>query len=168
MPSISTTIYIVEDEAIIAMELADQLELLGYEVLGTAAWGEKALAAMEVQLPDIVLMDINLSGEINGIETARRLRNRHNIPVVFLTAFSDASLVNQARKTSPFGYLVKPFEACDLSAALQLALSEHRVVERYRRSVSSESKLGTGSTFNFTLPPSSSNHNSPAFDPCGS
>lgn len=134
MPSISASIYIVEDEAIIAMELTDQLRLLGYEVCGTVARGEKALVAMETRVPDLVLMDINLAGKLDGIETARRLREQHDVPVVFLTAFSDSSFVKRALKTSPFGYLVKPFEPRELNATLQMALAQHRLEKNLRES----------------------------------
>lgn len=105
-----TSIFIVEDESLIAMELKDRLLGLGYAVAGTVAQGEKALATLQTKGVDLVLMDINLSGDLDGIETARRLHEWSDTPVVFVTAYSDSILLERAGKVEPFGYLVKPFE----------------------------------------------------------
>ena len=123
----TTRIYIVADEALIAMEISDRLTKLGYAVCGTAARGEQALEDIPRANPDIVLMDICLAGELTGIETAARLRQLLNVPIVFLSAFSDTALLREALGTEPFGYLVKPFEERELHATLQAALSKHRL-----------------------------------------
>ncbi|MDP1768915.1 MAG: response regulator [Nitrospirota bacterium] len=123
----TTRIYIVEDEALIAMEISDRLTQLGYDICGRAARGEQALEEIPRTHPDIVLMDIRLAGELTGTETAARLRKRLDVPVVFLTAFSDDSLLKEAIDTEPFGYLVKPFEERELHATLQAALYRHRL-----------------------------------------
>src|SRR5262245_65628877 len=91
-------IYLVEDEALIAMELSDRLTDLGYAVCGRAAYGEKALEEIPVVRPSIVLMDIQLAGKLTGIETALRLRPQIDVPVVFLSAFSDAPLIAEAMR----------------------------------------------------------------------
>lgn len=124
-------IYIVEDEALIAMELVDRLTKLGYDVCGKAARGEQALEEIPRANPDIVLMDICLAGELNGIQTAATLRQILDVPVIFLTAFSDSALLKEALGTEPFGYLLKPFEERELHATLQAALYRHRM-ERQR------------------------------------
>ncbi len=122
-----TRIYIVEDEALIAMEISDRLMQMGYDICGRATRGEQALEEIPQTHPDIVLMDIHLAGTLTGIETTTRLRPLLDVPVIFLTAFSDASLLKQALDTEPFGYLVKPFEERELHATLQAALYKHRV-----------------------------------------
>ena len=124
-------IYIVEDEALIAMEISDRLTKLGYAVCGKAARGKQALEDIPRDNPDIVLMDICLAGELTGIETAAKLRQLLDVPIVFLTAFSDGALLKEALGTEPFGYLVKPFEERELHATLQAALYRHRM-ERQR------------------------------------
>lgn len=119
-------VYIVEDEALIAMHLSDRLTALGYEVCGRAARGEKALEELRTIRADIVLMDIQLAGELDGIQTAIRLRPDLDIPVVFLSAFSDDKLVEEAVAAGAFGYLVKPFDERELHATLRAALDRHR------------------------------------------
>ncbi len=125
-------VFIVEDEALIAMELSDRLTSLGYHVAGTASRGEEALEAIIKSRPDAVLMDIHLAGALDGIQTAARLRERANLPVIFLTAYSDAELLGQAGKVEPFGYLVKPFEERELHATIQMALYKHRMEQALR------------------------------------
>ncbi len=124
-------IYIVEDEALIAMEISDRLSKLGYEVCGQAAHGEVALQEMPATQPDIVLMDIKLAGTLSGIDTANQLRPLVDVPIVFLSAFSDTQLVNEAISAGPFAYLVKPFDEHELHATLQSVYYKHRV-ERQR------------------------------------
>jgi PAS domain S-box-containing protein len=133
MTKAKTRAYIVEDEALIAMEISDRLLRLGYEVCGRSAHGEKALEEIPSARPDLVLMDIKLAGKLNGIETATRLRSLLEVPVVFLSAFSDQSLIEGALDTGSFGYLVKPFEERELHATLQAALHKAQV-ERLLRS----------------------------------
>ena len=119
-------IFIVEDEALIAMELQERLSNLGYVVCGIAARGEQAVRLVHETHPDLVLMDINLAGQMNGIEASARLHESSDVPVVFLTAFSDPELLRQATITMPFGYLVKPFDEQELHATIQVALYKHR------------------------------------------
>jgi len=115
-------IYVVEDEAMIAMELCDRLQTLGYEVLGMASSGEQALREIAECKPDLLLLDIKLAGALSGVEVARGLRERQLDPaIVFLTAFSDDDLMRQASELEPAGYLVKPFDERELHATLQVA-----------------------------------------------
>lgn len=134
-------IYIVEDEALIAMELADRLTKLGYGVCGKTTRGEQALKDIPRINPDIVLMDISLAGELNGIDTAAKLRQALDVPVVFLTAFSDSALLKEALGTEPFGYLLKPFEERELHTTLQAALYRHRMEGQRMHARKLESQL---------------------------
>ncbi|TVR50270.1 MAG: PAS domain S-box protein, partial [Gemmatimonadales bacterium] len=126
MCSPPTRIFIVEDEALISMELKDRLERLGYEPCGTAARGEEALIRIREETPDLVLMDVHLAGELDGIQAAMLLGSSMHLPVVFLTAFSDDETVQRILESHPFGYVVKPFDERELHIAIQVALSKHR------------------------------------------
>jgi PAS domain S-box-containing protein len=129
-----TRVFIVEDEALIAMELQDHLASLGYVVCGTALRGEQALEEIPRSSPDLVLMDVRLAGALSGIETADRLRQKLDVPVIFLSAYSDGELLRQAREVQPFGYLTKPFEERELHANMQMAIYKHRMERALRES----------------------------------
>ena len=120
-------IFIVEDEALIQMEIKDRLIQFGYIVCGAAARGEIAVGQIVEAAPDLVLMDVKLAGAIDGIETARRLRELCDRPVVFLSAYSDNGLLGRAVELGSFGYLVKPFEARELHATIQMAIYKNRM-----------------------------------------
>jgi len=132
---ITGRLFVVEDEALIAMELVDRLTNLGYEVVGDAASGEVAIGEIAARSPDLVLMDIRLAGPMSGIDAAVALRERGlAVPVVFLTAYSDPDLLERAKTVEPAGYLVKPFEERELHATVQMALYKGRAeVERRER-----------------------------------
>jgi PAS domain S-box-containing protein len=130
------TLLIVEDDSILAADLEVILSTLGYLVRGPVATGEEALALLEHHRVDLVLMDIELAGELNGIETAARLARSHDIPVVFLTGFSHDPLLEQARVAAPYGYLIKPVAERELAATIAMALHRHaldRQLEESRR-----------------------------------
>ncbi|MCF7765048.1 MAG: response regulator [Verrucomicrobia bacterium] len=131
------SIFLAEDEALIAMELAARLNSLGYAVCGTAARGEDLLRDILKTQTDLILMDINLAGELDGIDTASRLRQNHDLPVVFLTAYSDPNLLERAKQASPFGFLVKPYNESELNATIQIALHKHRSEAALRLSIDS-------------------------------
>lgn len=135
-PSTATRkrILIVEDEAVIAMDMAQQLRDFGYEVVGIAASGERARRLVQDAAPDLVMMDIMIKGGSDGIETARSIRAEHNIPVVFLTAYGDSSTLERAKVASPHGYLVKPFRPQDLRTTIEIALHRQALDDRVRRS----------------------------------
>jgi len=119
-------ILIVEDETIVAMDLAAGLRRLGYEVIATARTGEGAVASAATLLPDLVLMDIRLKGKMDGIDAAAIIHREHHIPVVFLTAHADLRTVERAQDAAPYGYLVKPFDESDLHRAVAIALTRAR------------------------------------------
>ncbi|MCU0574950.1 MAG: PAS domain S-box protein [Syntrophobacteraceae bacterium] len=126
------SVLVVEDEAIVAADLAGKLRQLGYEVAGMASEGEEAIALAARCCPDLVLMDIRLRGSMDGIEAAEAMRNRHDVPVIYLTAHSDAATLTRAKVTGPFGYILKPFEERGLATQIELALYRHRTDRQNR------------------------------------
>lgn len=127
------SILIVEDELIVAESIAQTLEGFGYAVCGTVSAGAEALAAARDARPDLVLMDIVLKGEMDGIEAADRIRTLYAIPVVFLTAHADAATLGRAKVTEPYGYILKPFHDRDLSTAIEMALYKHQAEKKIQR-----------------------------------
>ncbi len=119
-------ILVVEDENIVALEIKKRLQKLGYIVPGVASTGEDAISKVEGILPDLVLMDIMLKGEIDGIHAAGEIRKRFNIPVIYLTAYSDEETLQRAKFTEPYGYILKPFEEDDLRTTIEIALYRHQ------------------------------------------
>jgi diguanylate cyclase (GGDEF)-like protein/PAS domain S-box-containing protein len=120
-----TRILVVEDESVIAFDLELQLTSLGYQVVGVAANGKDAVKRADTLCPDIVLMDIHLDGDMDGVEAARWVRERYRIPVVFLTAYAETNTLKRAEASQPYGYLVKPCDGRELHATLQMALVRH-------------------------------------------
>ncbi len=126
-------VLIVEDESIVALDLQSRLTTLGFTVVGIAKSGDVALRYAHERKPDIVLMDIQLTGSLDGIETARRLRETLQIPVVFLTAYSDQESIDRAKASDAFGYLLKPFQERELIIAIELAIYKFAVEQERRR-----------------------------------
>lgn len=122
----SSTLLIVEDEAIIAMGLEERLIQLGYTIVGSVGSGEAALRLAASTPIDLALMDIHIQGAYDGIQLASELRARHNIPIVYLTAHADDMTMKRARITEPFGYLIKPFRERELHTTIELALDRYR------------------------------------------
>ncbi|MDP7741609.1 MAG: response regulator, partial [Lentisphaeria bacterium] len=123
-------IVIVEDEPIVAMDIKRCLKQLGYQVAAVAASSEDAVQQVVDNRPDLVLMDIRLKGDIDGIETAWRVRQRFNVPIVYLTAHSDPETLERAKFTEPYGYILKPYEDRDLHTTIEMALHRfHKVTE---------------------------------------
>lgn len=116
------SVLIVEDEGIVALGLENMLQLEGYEVTGIADNGKEALEIIKKETVDLVLLDIQIKGEWDGVETARQLSTVRNIPFIYLTAFSDEETVERARETFPAAYLTKPYQARSLMIAIDLAL----------------------------------------------
>jgi len=128
------SILIVEDEGIVARDLRYRLETMGYKVAGMTSTGDEAvLKAWELR-PDLVLMDIVLKGDLDGIEAARMMRERADIPVVYLTAYADEETIQRTEVSGPFGYLVKPFEDRELEAGIEVALFKHKSERELRAS----------------------------------
>ncbi len=122
----SARILIVEDERITAEDLRDILTDLGYTVTASVASGVDAIARAEETEPDLALMDIRIKGTMDGTETARILRERFNIPVIYLTAHADSATVARAKEAEPLGYITKPFQETELHASIEIALHKHR------------------------------------------
>ena len=118
----AATVLIVEDEPITALDARESVEALGFEVVGVVKSGADAIAVARRTRPDVVLMDILLEGELDGIEAAQRLNKDASIPVVFVTAYGERQLVERALKTAPYGYLLKPFSREALATAIEVAL----------------------------------------------
>lgn len=125
-------VLIVEDESVNAAVIEHQLKKLGYGVAGTATSGEEALALAQTTKPDVVLMDIQLEGQMDGVEAAIAIRKEMGIPVVFLTGNSDEQTIDRARITEAFGYLHKPIQEREVHSALQLALHKAEMEARVR------------------------------------
>ena len=126
-------ILIVEDEFAVAMELEDQLTALGYSVADHVMTGAEAVDRADALELDVVLMDVRLDGPMDGIEAADQIRASQSLPVVFLTAYSDDETLERAADTTPFGYVVKPFEGREVYAAVEVALHTHALQERVQR-----------------------------------
>lgn len=120
------TLLIVEDEEIVAADLAQKLGRLGYQISGTTGRGEEAVSLTRELRPDLVLMDIHLAGPMDGVEAAEIIRRECDLPVIYLTAHSDRATLERAKLTEPFGYLLKPFEELDLETHIAMALYKHR------------------------------------------
>jgi DNA-binding LytR/AlgR family response regulator len=115
-------ILIVEDEMVIAANISLQLSELGYEVTGILPRGEEALSHIKIDKPDIVLLDIRLKGEMDGIETAHEIQKSYNIPIIYLTANADEAHFNRAKETHPYAFISKPFKKLDLQRAIELTV----------------------------------------------
>lgn len=129
-----TRILVVEDESIVAMDIQDRLESLGYDVPATVATGERAIEKTEMLRPDLVLMDIQLQGDMDGVQAADAIRRRFGVPVVFLTANADDATIQRAKVTEPFGYIIKPFEERELHTTIAMALYKHQADRKMRES----------------------------------
>ena len=120
-----TRILLVEDELLVARDTQSMLNILGYEVVGIAASGEEAIQKVHQLKPDLILMDINLKGEIDGIHAAEEITKSDDIPIVYCTAYAEDELIYRAKKSQPYGYIMKPFEERVLYSSIEMALSMH-------------------------------------------
>jgi len=127
-------ILVVEDDGVTALSLQDLLRRLEHDVVGLASTGREAITLAEAEQPDIILMDIWLAGPMSGIEAARQIRQRLDIPIVFVTAHSDESTLRQAQGAQPYGFVLKPFDQNDLRVAIEVALHKHRINGHLQRS----------------------------------
>jgi len=125
----SAHILIVEDESIVAFNLQQRLSHMGYHVPDIAASGCETLHLLSNSSPDLILMDIHIEGEMDGIEVAARIQETSSVPVIYLTAYSEDATLERARLTKPYGYLLKPFSERELHATIQMALERHVVAE---------------------------------------
>lgn len=116
-------IMVVEDEGVVSIDIRNMLKRAGYDIAAVAFQGEEAVKKAEISGPDLVLMDIGLKGEIDGIEAARRIRERFQIPVVFLTGFADDVTVAKAKEVNPSGFIIKPINEEELRNILDEILT---------------------------------------------
>lgn len=123
----STQILVVEDETIVAKDIQNMLKSLGYEVPVVVFNGEEAVKKAAENRPDLVLMDIRLKGNIDGVEAAKKIYGRFNIPVIYLTAYGDEKTLERAKTTKPYGYILKPFEERDLHTNIEIGLYRHKM-----------------------------------------
>ncbi|GAB5538123.1 MAG: hypothetical protein Salg2KO_02260 [Salibacteraceae bacterium] len=121
----SMNILVVEDESIVAKDIQVCLKKLGYSVIGICSSGEEAIEKAEETQPDLVMMDIMLKGELSGIQAAAAIREKRDIPIIFLTAYTDRDTVDKAKETEPYGYIIKPFKEIDIQTAIEIALYKH-------------------------------------------
>jgi signal transduction histidine kinase/CheY-like chemotaxis protein len=122
-------VLVVEDENIVAKDIELTLKSLGYSVCGIAGTGEQAIRLAREQRPELILMDVRLRGDMDGIEAAQQIRSFLDVPIVYLTAFADEATIQRARQSGPYGYVLKPFEDRELQAATALALYKHQAFE---------------------------------------
>jgi PAS domain S-box-containing protein len=143
---IPARILILEDDRVVARDIQRQLTRIGHEVLGMAVRGEDAVALALEMRPDLVLMDIRLGGEVDGVEAASQIRRQCQSPVVFLTAYSDDDTLRRASEAEPFGYLLKPFEDSQLRTVIEMALyknvAERKLRDSERRYATTLSSIG--------------------------
>lgn len=131
-------IIIVEDESIIALDVENMLKSLGYSVPAVLNKGEEAVKKSEEIRPDLVLMDINLKGETDGIKAAEIIHNELHIPVIYLTAYSDDETLERARNTSPYGYIPKPIDSLELHTLIVLTLNSFKMKKTIESEVENE------------------------------
>ncbi|MCC7332696.1 MAG: response regulator [Flavobacteriales bacterium] len=118
-------ILVVEDESIVSKDIQQSLKKMGYNIVGAASTGEKALEIANETKPDLVLMDIMLKGDMSGIDTAEKIKESLKIPVIYLTAYADENTLSKAKVTEPYGYIIKPFKEIDLHTSIEMALYKH-------------------------------------------
>lgn len=127
-----TKILIVEDEPIIAADLSDRLTDMGYQIMDTVASGEAAIERVAIEMPDLLLLDVQLEGQLDGIETAEKILAIQAIPLIFLTSNTDSATFKRAKFTRPFAFISKPYRGRDLQHSIELAL------ENYKKSASTQ------------------------------
>ena len=157
-------VLVVDDEAIITLQLEERLTRFGYKVVGMAASGEDAITKARALKPDIVLMDIVMPGTINGIAAAKVVHEELDIPVIFITSYADDKIIEEAKKVHPYGYIVKPFNELELKAAMELAIyrkltENHELAKRKRKKMQSpaqgEHEGDTGEEYEEIIEPES-------------
>ena len=129
-----TKILIVEDETIVAKDTENMLDSLGYKIVEIVTNGMETLKKIEEIHPDLILMDIVLKGNIDGIQIAEEIKDQYNIPVIYVTAYADNNTLQRAKTTDPFGFILKPFEERELLAVIEMALYKHNLETKLRES----------------------------------
>jgi DNA-binding LytR/AlgR family response regulator len=143
----NTKVFILEDENIVAKDIEQSLKKLGYNVIGIASSGEKVKELLNKGIqPEIFLMDIMIKGEMDGIEVAEYVKEVHNLPVIFLTAYADENTLSKAKITEPYGYILKPFKEIDLHTTIEMALYKHQKTAEMKKELDVYSTLVSEST----------------------
>jgi two-component system, response regulator PdtaR len=137
-------ILVVDDEAIISMQLEERLSAMGYTVAGLASSGEDAIEKARRLAPDLVLMDIVMPGKLNGIEAAKTIGEELAIPVVFVTSYADDTIIEKAKQVGPYGYIVKPFNEMEIKAAIEVALFRKTAEQELKKAPHAAGKKSTG------------------------
>jgi signal transduction histidine kinase len=132
---LNAKILVVEDEMLVAEDIAGRLRRLGYQVTDIVESGEEAIASVLNNPPHLVLMDIVLAGEMDGIETAEMIRKHKQIPIVYLTAYGDKKTLNRSKITDPYGYVIKPFDEQQLNTTIEIALNKYQAEDKIRKSL---------------------------------
>lgn len=122
----AVNVLVTEDESIVRKDIEKTLQKLGYNVIGTADTGEKAIELATSLKPDVALMDIMLKGEMTGIEAAEKIKSKIDIPIIFLTAYADEKTLGKAKITEPHGYILKPFKEIDIQTSIEIAIHKHK------------------------------------------
>lgn len=130
-------ILIIEDEGIVALDIATKLENKNYHICGIVDNGEEALEVVAKDIPDLALVDITIKGKMDGIQTAAAIHKIADIPIIYITALSDAQTLERAKATTPFAYLLKPFRDIDLSMAIELAFTHSALASNSKAAVKS-------------------------------
>jgi diguanylate cyclase (GGDEF)-like protein len=125
-PASDISVLVVEDEGIVAQDLLETIARLGYRVAGVASEGVQAVCMAEELRPQLIIMDVGLSGEIDGVQAAQMIQERGHVPVIFLTGHRDLETLERAVRTGPLGYLVKPFQEVELRCSIEVAIHKHR------------------------------------------
>jgi hypothetical protein len=120
-------ILVAENERIVAIDIKNSLQRLGFKVTGLVSTGEEVMKKIKEEKPDLILMDIKLDGPISGIKTAEIIADHYNIPVIYLTAYSDRETLQQAKITEPYGYLIKPFDSREIEIAIEMAFIQRGI-----------------------------------------
>jgi CheY-like chemotaxis protein len=123
---------IVEDETLIAEELKERLERFGFYVIAAVDSAEEGIQIATTERPDLVLMDVRLRGEMDGVQAAAEIRQRVDVPVIYLTAYSDHVTLDRAKHTEPYGYVLKPFHERELQVTIELAMHRHALEHKNR------------------------------------
>lgn len=119
-------IFIVEDESIVAKDIQNSLTKLGYNVIGIANNGKDAIEKILELKPDLLLMDIMIKGDLTGIDVSEKIKEKLNVPIIFLTAYADEGTLAKAKITEPYGYILKPFKEVDLHSTIEMAYYKHQ------------------------------------------
>ena len=126
-------VLIVEDETLIAEELQERMERFGFSVIAAVDNAEESIAIAANERPDLILMDIRLKGEKDGVHAAEQIRQRVDVPIIYLTAYSDRATLDRAKHTNPYGYVLKPFHERELQVTIELAMHRHALERQARR-----------------------------------